>query len=424
MRDPRDADRATETADDAPVPTLRRRSFRPIGPCSFELVVIEGPDAGKRVKVDPGATCVLVGKSPLCALRLEDPAVAPRQCSLEVVDGRLHVVDLSGSGTRVNGVIAREVFLHGGELVRIGESVLCALRTEDERSGVFRREVTFGRFRGDSLVIRKLFPVFATLLQSRGPILIEGEAGVGKRLLAEEIHRHAAGSRAPFSEFLERGASAERIDAALFASGGLYDQARGGTLFIKELLDLDEDAQRKLADLIRASSRESEARRVRVIAATRECGRALQGELGARFGNSRVTLPPLRAREGDVLLLARAFWTELGGEGSLPDDVIARLTDRSWPGNVRELRIAVSDVIRHGNEDGGHGSARHRDTLSKVIESDLPFVDARNAVLAEFEKRYVDRALARSGRNVSRAAAASGIAHRYFQVLRSRYRSA
>jgi DNA-binding NtrC family response regulator len=342
-----------------------------------------------------------------------------------VADGRLHVVDLSGSGTRVNGIIAREVFLHGGELVRIGESVLCALRA-DERSGVFRREVAFGRFRGDSPTIRELFPVFASLMHSGRPILIEGEAGVGKRLLAEEIHRHAAGSRAPFSEFLERGASAQHIDAALFATGGLYDQARGGTLFIKEIFDLDENAQRKLAELLRASSREPEARRVRVIAATRERApeRPLLGELAARFGSSRVTLPPLRARDGDVLLLARAFWTELGGEGSLPDDVISRLACRDWPGNVRELRIAVSDLVRHGTEDAGRGSARPLDALSKVIESDLPFVDARNAVLAEFEKRYVDRALARSGRSVARAAAASGIAHRYFQVLRSRYRSA
>ena len=93
---------------------------------------------------------------------------------------------------------------------------------------------------------------------------------------------------------------------------------------------------------------------------------------------------------------------------------------------MRELRIAVQDRLRHGGVAEVEPQPPRRtvgvnDPLATVIERDLSFVDARTAVLVEFEKRYVDRALERSG-TVSRAAAASGIAHRYFQVLKSRRR--
>jgi DNA-binding NtrC family response regulator len=124
--------------------------------------------------------------------------------------------------------------------------------------------------------------------------------------------------------------------------------------------------------------------------------------------------------------LARVFWADLGGAGGLPDDFAARFDTHPWPGNVRELRIAVEDRLLHGGDTSADAEQIRRsraaatDALSKVIESDLPFVDARHAVIAEFEKRYVDRALERSGRSVARAAAASGVAPRYFQLLRSR----
>ena len=126
------------------------------------------------------------------------------------------------------------------------------------------------------------------------------------------------------------------------------------------------------------------------------------------------------------MLLARRFWIELGGEGGLPDDFIVRYERYSWPGNVHELRVAVEAAIEHHGEV--HDSALRlsarvvdKNALVSVLERDLPLGDARNVILAEFERRYVERALRRAGGNTVRAAAASGIARRYFHALRMRH---
>jgi DNA-binding NtrC family response regulator len=428
--------------------TVRRRKFPRPSPASrastFELVVLEGPPGarGKRLTIEETSNAyLLVGRSPLSALVLDDPEVAAKQCSLRVVDGRLAMADLGSNRTRVNGVFTREAFLSGGEIVRLGDCVI-GVHRHDELGGVAPEAVAFGRLYAESEAVRSQFPAFARAAAAHGPLLVEGEAGVGKQLLAEEIHRQSLGETAPFILFSERGAPSEAIVAALFAKGGLVDQARGGTLFLEEVRDLDHDAQQMLATVIEATAhdREPGGRGVRFMLATRG-GPPLAEELGALVEPTRIVLPPLRDRHGDAYALARSFWTELGGVGSVPEDLTTRFDDRAWPGNVRELRIAVQDHILHGHEatheaahEAAHESERPArrpapllpddDPLARVIQRDLPFVEARNQLMAEFERRYIYRALARAGQNVTRAARASGIAPRYFQVLRSRHRSA
>jgi two-component system, NtrC family, response regulator HydG len=433
MKESRDADGSNTPGSQSHESTARRPKIEPRrgAPTSFELIVLEGPDEGARITLDPSSASsfLIVGNSPVCGLRLADDAVSPRHCSLQVAGNQLRLVDLASSTTRVNGVLTREALLLGGEIVRLGNTVIAIHRTE-VRSGVVRRVVSFGRIHGESDAMRALYPVFAGAVQDRRPVLVEGERGVGKRLLAEEIHRQGMPPDAPFVAFSERGVAAEDIARSLFERGGLVERARGGTLFIEEVRGLDEAGQHKLLALLDARN-ERDPRQVRHIVATR--GRTagpLVDRLLFRFPGTRITLPPLRAREGDVTALARFFWSDLGGSGTLPDDFAARFEGHMWPGNVRELRIAVHDRMLHGNHQTLESEpARLRpsgggDPLSKVIESDLPFVRARHAVLAEFEKLYVARALERSGKSVARAAEASGVAHRYFQLLRSRRRPA
>lgn len=139
----------------------------------------------------------------------------------------------------------------------------------------------------------------------------------------------------------------------------------------------------------------------------------------------RIELPPLRERSGDAELLAEHFWTTLGGERALPRVLLERLRDYSWPGNVRELKNTVARLAALG--DLGPAQAKKPsqispDSFDQALALDLPCSQARALFIHEFERRYVARALDQHQGNVSKAAEASGLARRYFRILRAKKR--
>jgi transcriptional regulator with GAF, ATPase, and Fis domain len=181
---------------------------------------------------------------------------------------------------------------------------------------------------------------------------------------------------------------------------------------------------------------------VRVLAATRrdldaevDAGR-FREDLYYRLAVARIELPPLRRRDGDVGVLARYFWRKLEGPQPMPDDLIPRFEAYSWPGNVRELRnavvrrIALGDMAPPpGRPASSGGSARPAaarpsdaaaDVTERILEQNLPLPIARQRIVEQFERRYVERVLAQHGGNVTRAAHASGIARRYFYEIKHR----
>jgi DNA-binding NtrC family response regulator len=232
---------------------------------------------------------------------------------------------------------------------------------------------------------------------------------------------------------------------------GVFEQAHGGTLLIDEIGDLDAALQSKL---LRAIER-SEVRRlggdrpirvdVRVIAATRrDLDREVQegrfrDDLFHRLAVGRIELPPLRKRRGDVAFLARHFWQALGAQRPLPHETLLRWEDYAWPGNVRELRNAVARQLAVGDLPRSAGAATEaldatpspepwpeaipgQRVIADVLAQHLPLPMARAQVVEAFELIYIEQVLAEHGGSVVRAAAASGIARRYFQILRSRHR--
>jgi len=157
-------------------------------------------------------------------------------------------------------------------------------------------------------------------------------------------------------------------------------------------------------------------------------------DLYYRLAVARLELPPLRRRTGDVPLLARHFWRALTTE-PVPDEFIARLDDYAWPGNVRELSNAVAHRVALGDLANTEGLRRASgapdpaqagattgspDVVREVIAEDLPYLPARQRVVDDFERRFVEHVLAKHKGNVSKAAAASGIARRYFYTIRAR----
>ncbi len=431
---------------------------------SYTLSVVQGPDAGARCRIDasrPSRT--LVGQSAACDLRLSDLHVSRRHASFDATSRGLRLTDLkSTNGTFVGDVAIVEVYLRGGEHVTIGATTL-RVDAEAPETAPLTSAMRFGRVVGASQAMRRLYPLCERLAATDVPVVIEGETGTGKELLAEALHEQGPRANAPFVVFDCTAVPPNLVESALFghergaftgavnARKGVFELAHGGTLLIDEIGDLDIALQPKL---LRALER-SEIQRVggekfvrvdvRVVSATRrdldrevQAGR-FRDDLFFRLAIARLELPPLRQREGDVGVLGRHFWRTLGGGTSpLPPDLLQRFEDYDWPGNVRELhntvvrRLALGDLApmqqrrKPGEGAGspnvppGAGPAAAAGAQTVSVPLDLPFSAARQRVIDDFERVYVEHILARHGGNVVRAATASGIARRYFYVLKAR----
>jgi DNA-binding NtrC family response regulator len=289
-------------------------------------------------------------------------------------------------------------------------------------------------------------------------VVIEGETGTGKEALAESIHEMGPRAQGPFVVFDCTAVPPSLVEAELFghergaftgatsARKGVFEQAHGGTLLIDEVGDLDLSLQPKL---LRAIER-FEVRRiggdkwmrvdVRVLAATRrdldrevQAGR-FRDDLFHRLAVARIELPALRSRIGDVAVLATHFWQEMGGDArAIPRDLMQKWEDYDWPGNVRELKntiarqLALGDLADVRPERASlppapppATGAPAQDAIDRFVDMGLPYPQARDRILDEFEQRFVARVLAMHGGDVARAAAASGIGRRYFQKLKAR----
>jgi DNA-binding NtrC family response regulator len=304
--------------------------------------------------------------------------------------------------------------------------------------------------------MRRLYPLCQKLAASDVPVVIEGETGTGKEVLAEALHEEGARAKGPFVVFDCTAVPPSLVESALFGHErgaftgavamrkGVFEQADRGTLLIDEIGDLDLSLQSKL---LRALER-SEVQRVggdgfcrvnvRVIAATRrdldrevQAGR-FRDDLFYRLAVARIELPALRERQGDVAVLGRHFWRQLGGgDQPMPPDLLRRFDDYDWPGNVRELQNAIAGRLALGDlapppgkpPGAGDGSSQAGEPVAHItVPLGLPFSAARHRAIEEFERAYIARVLEQHGGNVMRAAAASGIARRYFHVIKARTR--
>jgi two-component system, NtrC family, response regulator HydG len=423
---------------------------------TFRLSVIEGPDTGLSALVSAERPSpLLIGHSGSCELRLSDRHVSRRHASVDVSGTRLHLLDLgSTNGTLVNNVWVADAYLRGGERVRVGETTLDVTLLDAATVVHLASETSYGRLLGASAEMRRLYPLCDKIAAANVPVLIEGETGTGKELLAESLHEKGPRAAAPFVVFDCTAVSAALVESELFGHErgaftgavatrkGVFEQAHTGTLLIDEVGDLDASLQPKL---LRALER-SEIRRVggdqfikvdvRIVSATRrDLDREVQSgrfrdDLFHRLAVARIELPALRHRRGDVALLARTFANQLSaGEQGIPENVLLRWEDYAWPGNVRELRNAVTRYLALGEADldeleGAPSTpsalASNAGALEAVVGMRLPYSAARQRVLSEFERQYVAFVLAEHGGNVLRAAAASGIARRHLQRVRAR----
>ena len=436
---------------------------------AFRLLVTSGPDRDLKWTLDPGLPSpLLVGTSPSCGLQLHDPAVSRRHLELEWTGDVLTLTDLgSSNGTRIGPLLVREAMLEGGETVRIGDTAILVERDVASAATGLSKRRSFGRLLGISREMRRLYPLCERLAGSTVPVVLEGETGTGKEVLAEALHEEGPRKNAPFIVFDCTTVAPNLVESELFGhekgaftgaiatKKGVFEEADTGTLLIDEIGDLPLDLQAKL---LRALER-SETRKVgatsrftkfdvRVLAATRrdldrevQAGR-FRDDLFHRLAVARIELPPLRRRKGDVAVLVEHMASSMGASlDAIPAEILARWEEAPWPGNVRELRNAVArrlalgeletpppvdladDTMRDDTSPPittGSAPPASNDLVERVLAERLPLVQAREKLVREFEARYVAFTLAEHGGNVTQAAVASGIARRHFQRVKKR----
>jgi DNA-binding NtrC family response regulator len=412
-----------------------------------QLVVVDGPDRGRACRL--GADEAIVGTDRAAQLVLSDDRVSGRHVAVRADGPRFVVRDLgSTNGSWYEGSRIAEVAVSAGSTLLLGRS---ALRIEPEAQPLDvapSQARRFGELVGESLAMREVFAVLERIAPTDATLLVEGETGTGKELVARAVHDASARRRGPFVA-VDCGALPESLlESELFGHvrgaftgaaqprAGMLVRADGGTLFLDELGRIPPTVQARLLRVleervVRPLGGDTERTiDVRVIAASRD---DLDGEVAAgrfradllyRLAVVRVVLPPLRTRREDLLLLVREILRRRGLADEAPSGPgLDRLYAHGWPGNVRELRnvldraLALAPGARRFADlpirvDGG---ALAGDALT--VRSDLPYAEAKALVLHELERRYVADVLAREHGNLSAASRSCGVDRKHLRAL-------
>ena len=442
-------------------PSVATQKTSDESPAFDGALVLRVEGSGKTLVLDDGAAGRLIlGRGPAAALVLEgDARISRRHAAIDLVGDVVRIVDLgSTNGVLVDGVRVFDAQLRGGERVVIGDTSLVVERRSETSDVKLAGAWRFGRVVGKSREMRRLYPLCAKLAAATVPVLIEGETGTGKEVLAEALHEEGPRHAAPFVVLDCTTIAANLMESELFghergaftgattAREGVLAQADGGTLLIDEIGDLDLALQAKLLRAIEKLEFRpvggTRTRRVdvRLLAATRRdldaevpAGR-FRDDLYHRLAVARIELPPLRRRRGDVALLVAEICRRHGATSAAVDpETLARWETEEWPGNVRELRNAVVRRLELGAEaDALVTRARPQPrtesgdlatVIASLLTTDAPLLVARQRITDEFDRQYVERVLAAHDGNVTRAAEASGIARRHFHRLLARVRA-
>jgi transcriptional regulator with PAS, ATPase and Fis domain len=417
-----------------------------LGPTSnLPFVVILGSDAARRTFPLDGP--LVIGSGTTADVSIDDPAVSRRHVRLVPAGGTVVVLDEgSKNGVFIGSTRIFEAAVKAPATIMVGTTPVTidvARRAPVPRTTKTR---SFGRFTTSALHVAGLLSALEKAALTEATILLEGESGTGKELLAEAIHDASPRSAGPM-EVLDCAALVPTlIEAELFgaergaftgaerARQGAFARARGGTLFLDEIGELPLAMQTRLLGAL-------ERRRVRpiggaaevdidvrIIAATnRNLEREVEGgrfrlDLFHRLAVVTARVPPLRERPEDILVLAEHFLTGMGGDPHLLDqDVRASLIARRYPGNARELRNVIERLVVLGDATTVALAADRggpTESAAAVAAAGLPYAQARELALEQFTAAYVVDMLRRHDGNVTRAAAAAGIARRHFHRLK------
>jgi DNA-binding NtrC family response regulator len=406
------------------------------------------------------------GRAALDAIRARLPDLVFLDLTMPGLDGQGVLRELAASGPvcEVVVVTANDRIQSAVECMRLGAADYltkpfeveqlraaarrCARRVELERrvaelQGCLDERRAFGALVGVSRPMQDLYAQMERVARAPVDVLIRGETGTGKELIARELHR-SSGRSGPFVAVNTAAIAESLAESELFGHvrgaftgaeadrRGYFEQAHSGTLFLDEVGDMPPAAQARILRALQERTVQPVGGSkpvgvdVRVLSAThQDLPRAIveghfRQDLYYRIRGVELVVPPLRARQEDVVLLARYFLERLGQRMArvppLAADAVARLLTHPWPGNVRELQhtVTAAAALATGSEIRAAdlrlpGDGQAVEQLDFAALAGIPLTEAKERLLEEFERRAILAALERHGGNVSAAARQLGI---------------
>jgi len=425
------------------VPTVATREPEP-GEASSRrrsYLVVRRPDGTQVIDVDDRAE-IVIGRSSTATVRIDDPKVSREHARILRRGDALELVDLgSRNGTRVNGKVARgRSALSSGDTVQVGEAEILIAET----AGALDTQAATADVQLPGVVVSdpamaQVFERVRRVAPMETTVLLLGETGVGKEVVAEQIHRQGPRASGPLVRLNCGSLPESLLESELFGhergaftgadkrKAGYFETASGGTLFLDEVGELGASMQTRLLRVLedgkfmRVGGREEIASNVRVVAATnRELERDVRTgrfrqDLYFRLSTFIIRLPPLRERPSEIELFAELFARQFSGRMKRPQariaaDAMAALTAYDWPGNVRELRNAMEHAVVEA-EDGIITAGHLPDSVRGEPQASAASGGMRGQV-AETERRAIEDALAAEDGNQTRAARRLGISRR------------
>ncbi len=402
-------------------------------------VLVIGPAGAQTIAV-PASGSLVFGRGTECNVRVDHASVSRRHLALHAGTPP-SIEDLgSSNGTRLSGrrIEARKREpLTPGTIVEMGMATLVLQAGEDELARASLPPPSAQPNDGTHTpTMQRLHKVVDLVARGRISVILLGETGVGKEVMAETIHRRSPRAKGPFVRINCAALPENLLEAELFgyergaftgaaqAKPGLIESADGGTFLLDEAGELPMSTQVKLLRVLeskevqRLGALRPRAVDVRFLAATNRDLEALsatgafRSDLFYRLNGMSITIPPLRERQDEIPVLARTFVAEECAELGIPEVPItpnaqAALLAHRWPGNVRELRNTIERAVllAHGGPIDVEHLAQPRPSMP-AGSLDLP------SEVESLERRRILDALERAGGNQRQAAELLGISRR------------
>jgi DNA-binding NtrC family response regulator len=419
-----------EEATVPPVRTLRVR-------------VLDEPNAGMEIEAEEDT--IQIGSAEYNDLVLDDPTVSRFHVELSRKKHGILVHDPgSTNGTFVGAMQLERAIVPPGTEIRLGRRHIRVLDGQSENV-VPTHALALGELRSVNAEMQRLFGRVLKVASSDAPVLLIGESGTGKELIAQGLHQASKRAGKPFVTLDCASLTPTLIASELFGHEkgaftgaerrheGIFERANGGTVFLDEIGELPESLQPNLLGVLerrrfrRLGGRDEIDVDIRVVAATNRDLRAEVNEgrfrldLFYRIAVVRLAVPPLRERLDDLPILVEHFLREAGETlpvaELVPQETMRSLSRHHWPGNVRELRNYIDAMLAMGEapplDDAGRGAAFSTIPAGPpdafAAQLGRPYKEARAAILTEFEKRYLTRALDDAKDNVAQAARVCGM---------------